>query len=298
VGRQSAPLDLAQRQIGARVEDGLQFWVLRAFAVLCHLSVVVGLIVIGRRHFQDAGAGMAAATFYLMLPYTGLVVGAWFHVWPMAVMVWAVALYRKPTFAGLLLGLAAGVVYFPALVLPVWWSFYRGRGAGRFLAAFALAAGLCLAVTGMVLWSSNEWRATVSDTLSSPAWQPWQEVVGTKLEGFWTGVHWAYRMPLFIVYLAFVLATAFWPAPKDLAHVIALSAAALIGLQLWYADQGGVYVLWYLPLLLLLVFRPNLSDRRPSPIQPETDWLRRCRRILGRLVAWLLDIPEPVARIH
>jgi hypothetical protein len=296
VGRQSAPLDLAQKQLDARVQVGAEFWIRRAFAVLCHLSVVIGLIVIGRRHFQDAAAGMAAATFYLMLPYTGMFVGQWLHVWPMAVMVWAVAAYRKPTLAGLLLGLAAGTVFFPALVLPVWLSFYRGRGLGRFLAAFGLAAGLCLAVTGLVLWRANELDRTLHETLSLAAWQPWQEMSAAKLQGFWTGLHWAYRMPVFIAYLAFVLGTAFWPAPKDLAHVIALSAAVLIGLQLWYADQGGVYVLWYLPFLLLLVFRPNLSDRRPGLIHAETDWLTRRRRSLARVCAWLLRIPEPLAR--
>ena len=61
------------------------------------------------------------------------------------------------------------------------------------------------------------------------------------------------------------IATAFWPTPKNLAHVIALSAAVLIGIQFWYAEQGGIYVLWYLPFLLVLVFRPNLLDRRPLP---------------------------------
>jgi hypothetical protein len=92
--------------------------------------------------------------------------------------------------------------------------------------------------------------------------------------------------------------TAFWPAPKNLAHVLALTAAVLIGIQFWYADQGGMYVLWYLPLLLLLVFRPNLSDRLPPLIQPETDWLSRLLRALGRFGIRLLRMPEPVARVQ
>ena len=67
-----------------------------------------------------------------------------------------------------------------------------------------------------------------------------------------------------------------------------LGAAVLIGIQFWYADKGGLYILWYLPLLLLLVFRPNLSERVPPPIQTETDWLHRLGRravrapVLGR----------------
>jgi hypothetical protein len=62
--------------------------------------------------------------------------------------------------------------------------------------------------------------------------------------------------------------------------------------QFWYADQGGVYVLWYLPLLLLLVFRPNLSDRRPPPIHPEGDWLYRLGRLLMRAAARIVRLPE------
>ena len=37
----------------------------RALALLCHLSVVVGLVLIGWKHFADVLSGMAAATFYL-----------------------------------------------------------------------------------------------------------------------------------------------------------------------------------------------------------------------------------------
>jgi hypothetical protein len=121
-------------------------------------------------------------------------------------------------------------------------------------------------------------------------WLPWREPAS---EGFWTGIHAAYRLPVFIAYFAFVLATAVWPSPKNLARLLALSAATIIGLQLWYADQGGVYVLWYVPLLLLLAFRPNLQDHRPSPIVPETDWLSRSRRWLVRSVRRLARFPEP-----
>jgi hypothetical protein len=103
---------------------------------------------------------------------------------------------------------------------------------------------------------------------------------------------WAYRMPVFVACMALTVTTAFWPSPKNLAHVLALSAAALIGVQFWYADQGGVYVLWYLPLLLLIVFRPNLSDRRPLPINSETDWLFRLGRLLQRTAARAVGLPD------
>jgi hypothetical protein len=214
----------------------------------------------------------------------------------MALVVWAIAIYRKPTIAGLLLGLAAATTYFPILLLPLWLSFYWRRGVGRFIGGFSLVGGLCLVVVACFLWVDDDLARSVQSVLSLPDWQPWRApILGTH--GFWKDIHWAYRMPLFVVHVALVIGTAFWPRPKDLAHVIALSAALILGLQFWYADQGGIYVLWYLPLLALLVFRPNLADRRPLPIQTDTDWLWRLVRRLARFGNWLLRPPQPLERV-
>src|SRR5262249_34783554 len=71
-------------------------WLMRTLAVLCHLAVAAGLVVIGCRPFQDAAAGMAAATFYLMLPYTGHHVGHVHHASPTPLLAWALAAYPQP----------------------------------------------------------------------------------------------------------------------------------------------------------------------------------------------------------
>jgi hypothetical protein len=291
--------DLLKQEIAAVHLDGTTtaFWVERALAMTCHLAIVVGLVVIGCRHFQDAPAGMAMATFYLLLPYTAYHVEQIHHVWPTALLVWAVAAYRKPSVSGGLLGLAAGTTYFPLLVFPVWLSFYRGRGAGRFAVAFLLTTTLSLATVGAILWAEGQLDRSLNLLFSLADWQPWIQPK-PDAEGFWTGVRWAwaYRLPVSIAFFAFVATTVFWPPRKNLAHVIALTAAVLLGVQFWYADQGGVYVLWYLPFLLLLVFRPNLSDRQPPVIPRETDWVYRTRRFFGRVLARVLRTPEPVGQ--
>ncbi|HKB40516.1 MAG TPA: hypothetical protein VKD72_29090 [Gemmataceae bacterium] len=304
VGKVSEVLDQAEKgakgilehqtALNGSAEIDWDYWFGRAVAVLCHLSIVGGLVYIGWRHFQDLHIGIAAATFYLLLPYTAYHAGQWHHVWPMALAVWAVALYRRPTLAGLLLGLAAGTVYFPLLMFPVWCGFYGRRGAGRFSGAFILAGGLCLAVIGFIKWQAGELPRSMEQALSLADWAPWI-LPKEDTQGFWTGVDWAwaYRIPVFILYLALLITTAFWPSPKNLAHLLALSTALLIGIQFWYAEQGGVYVSWYLPLLLLMVFRPNLNDRRPLPIPRETDWLLRLGRWLRRLALRLLRIVFP-----
>jgi len=268
------------------------WWMERAQAVVCHLAVVLGLIVVGRRHFNDPAAGMAAATFYLMLPYTGMFIGQVHHVLPTALLIWAIAVYPWPALSGMLLGLATAMAYFPALLAPLWASFYWRRGHLRFLAAFMLVAGAAL-TAGLALWETGEIERRLLEAKSVAAWQPWK--VPTT-ESFWVGVHPAYRLPVFIGYIAFWLMTPFWPAPKNLAQTIALSTALIVGIQFWYADQGGVYVLWYLPLLLLLVFRPNLADRRAPEINPDNDWLHRLRRALGQLTARLLRTPEAATK--
>jgi hypothetical protein len=148
------------------------------------------------------------------------------------------------------------------------------------------------------LWLQGELWPTLQSALALSDWQPWKR---PTTEGFWlgihgAGVHWGYRIPVFVAYLALLITTAFWPWPKNLAHTLALSAAVLIGVQFWYADQGGVYVLWYLPLLLLLVFRPNLAERRPPLIAPETDRVTGACRAVGHLFRRLIQGPELVAR--
>jgi hypothetical protein len=290
VGKESVAIGAVQAALRP-----LPPWLMRTLAILCHLAVAAGLVVIGCRHFQDAPAGMAAATFYLMLPYTGHHVGQVHHVWPTALLVWAIVAYRRPGLAGVFLGLAAGTIYFPALLFPLWLSFYWRRGAGRFTAAFLLTVALSAGATALILFINQDLARSIGATIAASDWQPWK--VPTA-EGIWTGVHWAYRIPVFIAYLAFVVTTALWPWPKNLAHVIALSAAVLIGIQFWYADQGGVYVLWYLPLFMLLVFRPNLSDRCPAPVPADDDWLVRSGRAVGRAVARLLRLPEPMVRVR
>jgi hypothetical protein len=297
---QRLPEDLLNQEMAAGSSNGnTEFWVERTSAILCHLAIVIALACIGWWHFQDAHAGVAAATFYLLLPYTAYHVEQVHHVLPTALLIWAVAAYKRPSAAGLLLGLAAGTGYFPAFLFPAWLSFYWKRGAGRFAASFSLAGGLCLAVIAAILWAEGDLALRIQSTLSLSDWQPWIQPSSETI-GFWTGVRWAwaYRLPVFVAYIAFVITTLFWPWPKNLAHLLALSAAALVGIQFWFADQGGVYLLWYLPLLLLLVFRPNLADREAVPLQAEADWLTRWRRQIVRFIARLLRLPEPAVRVH
>ncbi len=300
----------------------LTLWVERGLALVCHLSVVVGLCLVGWLHFDDLRSGMSAATFYLLLPYSYLLlpstepgIGGWDHAWAMALMIWAVFVYRRPTLSGMFLGLAAGSAFFPVLTFPVWLGFYRKAGAGRFAASFLLSATVCLALFGAVWWANDDLPRSLRSAWTESAWQPWKRP-GPTAPGFWQNIpgerahpppdapsepiyyaQAAYRLPVFLASMALVVLTAFWPTPKNLAHVLALSAAILLGVQFWYADRGGAYVFWYLPFLLLLVFRPNLADARPPPPVGD-DWIARAwRRARVLVLRWWRRPAKQVARV-
>ena len=273
---QKTPTETIQR--ASREEVG--FWVERGLCMICHAAIVVGLLFIGLRHFQDRIAGIGMAALYLLIPYTAYEVGRQLHhVWPTAFLVWAIYCYRRPTLAGWLLGLAAGTAFFPVLLFPLWFAFYSRRGATRFGLSFVSAVTVSIGVTALVLWWDGRGLGLAS-ALYSPDWQPWRGPAAA--ESIWKGSHWAYRLPLFVLFVAFLIGVTVWPSPKNLSHLVSLSAAVLIGIQFWLADRGGVYVLWYLPLLLLMVFRPNLSAAEPPAIEPGGGLMARLARFALR----------------
>ena len=254
------------------------FWVRRSLAAVCHAAIVAALVLTGAKHFQSLAVGAAAGALYLLIPYTAFHIGQVHHVWPAALIAWAVFAYRHPTVSGGLLGLAAGTSFFPVLLAPAWVQFYRNRGAGRFAGAFAVAGLGSLAVTLIGSALTGPVPGGVWPPVQFADWQPWREPVA---ESVWTGMHWAYRLPVFTGFAAFVLTTVLWPPVRNLGDLVAVSAAALIGIQFWYADRGGLYVLWYAPLLVLLVLRPTVAELRPEVPGQWPRWVTWAGRKVG-----------------
>lgn len=277
VGKRPATIDQVQDTATAVVQQAqdtngghasretVRFWAERGLAMIGHAAVLVGLLMIGWRHFGDITAGVAAAVLYTLAPYTAYNVGQFHHVLPTAFLVWAIFCYRRPTLAGGLLGLAVGCGVFPALLFPLWFGFFSRRGAARFGFAFLAASAISIGVTALVLLAAWHTGQGLVEALNLAYWKPWAP---PTTESIWTGTHWAYRLPLFVLFVGFLVCVTIWPTRKNLSHLIAQSAALLIGVQFWHADHGGRYVLWYLPLLLLMVFRPNLTAAEPPPLVP------------------------------
>jgi hypothetical protein len=234
---------------------GAEIAAARAMAIFSHLAVILGLIAVGRWHFSDTNLGLAMAALYLLLPCTAYDVSRVNHILPAALIVWAVAAHRQPIMAGVLLGLACGTVFFPIFLLPIWVAFYWKRGALKFGMALVLTGAVLL---GSLILTSADSMSFKRQTLGSIDWTvlKFQADAGV---GFWNMYDSAYRIPVFATFLVLLVALTIWPLRKNLEHLLAHSAAIVVATQFWYPHQGGIYVLWYLPLMLVVTFRPRLN---------------------------------------
>lgn len=244
----------------------------RTMAILSHLAIVIGMIAIGYRHFDNIRTGIAASVVYLLLPYTAVMTGRVTHVLPAALLVWAILAYRRPLVCGMLMGLAIGTTYYPIFLLPLWVAFYWQRGAVRFTAGVISMLAVLTGVLALNAQSTAEFVTHVRQMFGFifPKTQP--------EAGFW-GLSMndpVYRIPVLAAFLAMCGTMAIWPAQKNLGTLLSCSAAVMLGTQFWNA-YGGVYMAWYLPLLLLTIFRPNLEDRVALSVLGEWRPKRRLR---------------------
>ena len=245
----------------------------RVMAILSQLAIVAGMIAIGWLHFENVRLGIAAAVLYLLLPYTALMTGRVDHALPGALVVWAIAAYRRPLVSGSLIGLAIGTIYYPVFLLPLWCSFYWERGIRRFLLGIAAALGLLV----VALWFTSPSAAVFLGQLRQMF--GWIFPNDVSLEGFWALPFndAVFRLPVLAAFVAMMATLAIWPSPKNLGTLLSCSAAVLLGSQFWKAHNGGLFMAWFLPLLLLTVFRPNLENR-VALLVLDAEWFPKRRR--------------------
>jgi len=94
-----------------------------------------------------------------------------------------------------------------------------------------------------------------------------QRMFGLRLptsepRGVWElGWNPVWRFPVIVGFVILSLFFAIWPAQKNLGTLISCTAAVMVAAQFWHGYGGGLYIAWFLPMLLLTIFRPNLQDR-------------------------------------
>lgn len=236
----------------------------RLMSCLSHMAVMLGLIFLGKRHLGDVRLGVAMATMYLLLPCTAYQVSHVDHVLPAALVIWSLCYYYKPMIAGGLMGLACGTVFFPVFLLPLWATFYGRKGAVRFGTALALTAAV---LVGTFALTATNAESFVQQTIGSVDWSIIQFQHGSGV-GFWAAISPVYRIPVMAAFVVGLILLTIFPRKKNIEHLMAHSAAIVVATQLWYPQHGGIYVMWYLPLVLTVVFRPRLTHLVPPDSAP------------------------------
>lgn len=234
--------------------------VARILVVIAHMIVVLGLLYIGRQHFSSIQLGVAMSCLYLLLPCTAANVHKLSHVLPAACLIWAIASYRKPMIAGVLLGLACGTLFFAVFLLPLWAVFYGRKGAIRFGAS---VLGVVVVLATCLMMISGDADSFYYRVVSSTNWTVYRLLDDTLSISQTPMSHLFIRIPMAAIFFVMLTAMTALPRPRNLENLLANSTALVVAAQMWYPDDIGSYVQWYMPLFLLVVFRPRLDRFTP-----------------------------------
>ena len=91
-----------------------------------------------------------------------------------------------------------------------------------------------------------------------------------------------YRLPVLVAFIALSISMALWPAQKNLGTLLSCTPAIMVAAQFWHGYGGGLFICWYLPLLLLTIFRPNLEDRVALTVLGKGWFKRRTPQAISR----------------
>jgi len=255
-------------------------WVARGLVITAHSLVVLGLLVISRLHFASLQLGVSMVCLYLLLPCTGVYVHQLSHVLPAACLTWAFACYRRPTVAGILLGLASGTLFFAIFLIPLWAVFYGRRGAIRFIISVTAVAVL---LAGTLMLISQDASSFVEKLIRSTNWTVYRLFFETAAVQESQLSQTIIRILMAAVFFVMLTAMTVLPRPRNLENLLGNSTSLIVAAQLWYPQDIGHYVLWYLPLLLLVIFRPRLDrlippdrlDATLAPLQSQNSGIAR-----------------------
>jgi hypothetical protein len=235
-----------------------------AAAIAFDLLTLLGLLVLGRRlRAGPAGTalGVALAYGWAANPYSLFVMQSNANDTIVAMLVvWALVALRSPPVRGALVGLAATAKFAPAALLPL---FARGAAPwrARDLALFAAGTLAALAVF-LAFLPDGGFREVYDRTVGyqlareSP-FSVWGQ------EDALAPLHTALK----VAAAGLALAVAFVPRRRTPVQVAALAAAVVIAVQLVVTHWFYLYVVWFLPLVLVALLAPLAAGRR-EPLAP------------------------------
>jgi hypothetical protein len=247
-----------------------------AAAIFFDLATVVGLFVLGGRLWPgDRRAGRAAGTVlafaWLAYPYTAFALQSNSNdSLVAALLVWGLVFFSSPVARGGLVAAAALTKFAPLALVPLYVVGERGlAGRRRSVGHWGALGPVVWAVLGCVIASTV--------LLAHPAIDPglatlWERTVESQLDrespfSLWgqvDGIEWLQSLLLALA-AVLAIAVAFVPYGRTVAHVAALAAGVLIGLQLAVDHWFYLYLPWFLGLVAasLASSQRDVGDRGP-----------------------------------
>ncbi|UCD53094.1 MAG: hypothetical protein JSW27_10715 [Phycisphaerales bacterium] len=174
----------------------------------------------------------------------------------------ALLLLGRPALGGVLLGIAAGMLYYPLFLVPLWFGYLRRQESLRhglmFLAGFVAVGIVCVVMLLVMVKpvddSESPLGAFLDDTIAQQQFKPGY---GNSPLSFWGQypelARWG-KPTASVLYGLFCVALALFPRRIDFARLIALTAALLVGTQFVLSHAGGKYIGFYLAPLILTLF--------------------------------------------
>ncbi|HVY77689.1 MAG TPA: glycosyltransferase 87 family protein [Solirubrobacterales bacterium] len=230
-------------------------------AVFFDLATFALLILLGRRIRPGPEGNKLAASFafaWAAYPYTAYALLSNSNDTLVAMLLVATLLaLARPAARGVMTALATLAKFAPAVLVPMLATY--GERRSRFTVAFAATAG------ALLLWPAMDpGLPTVYDrTIAYQAGR-------ASPFSIWGQVTWLEPVRIALIVGVALLAIAFAIRPKDkkLTQVAALGAALLIGVQLTMEHWFYLYIVWFYPLLLVAMSRPERGASPTRSSQP------------------------------
>ncbi len=241
-----------------------------ATAILFDLLSVAGMYFCGRRMAAGAGGGegnrfgLALAWGWAAYPYTTFVLNCNVNDSIVAAfIIWGFYLLEFSPLAGMMLGFATQVKFFPALLAPLWASFPRAfHSWGRrflFLLGFVIAVAVVMPVVFLgdgslgVFWErSVEWQLHRDSPFSIWGQYP-DTLAGAQRVGQY-------------IFVALALASYFWPPRKSLTGMAAASGTLLVGFEILQTHWFYLYIPWFFPMALIAFLGWTVRNRERKGI--------------------------------
>ena len=150
--------------------------------------------------------------------------------------------------------------FFAAFLLPLWAVFYGRKGGMRFVVS---VMGVTAVLISCLLLTSGDANSFVTKLVTTANWTVFRLLDDTGAGADASLSQLFVRIPMAAMFFVMLTAMTVLPRPRNLENLLANSTSLIVAAQMWYPDDIGTYVLWYLPLFLLVIFRPRLDRFTP-----------------------------------